>query len=265
MDLQLSGKRALVTGSTAGIGLAIAAELAREGVEVWVNGRTEVRVATALDEVRRAAGAPARVHGVAADLATAEGAERVLEEAPDLDILVNNVGIFEARPFAEITDTDWERFLQVNVLSGVRLSRHHLPRMLARGWGRILFISSESALQIPAEMIHYGVTKTAQLGLARGMAELTRGTAVTVNSILAGPTKSEGVGQFVEGLARQQGKSGAEVERDFFLRARPTSLLQRFETPEEIAALVAFVSSPRAAGVNGAALRVDGGVVRAIV
>ncbi|GEJ58130.1 SDR family NAD(P)-dependent oxidoreductase [Anaeromyxobacter diazotrophicus] len=264
MDLQLRGKRAVVTGSTAGIGLAVAIELAREGAAVVVNGRTAARVEQAMARVRREAPG-AEVAGVAADLGSARGAEHVAAAAPDADILVNNVGIFEAKPFAEVPDADWLRFLEVNLLSGVRLSRHHLPRMLERRWGRVLFISSESALQIPAEMIHYGVTKTAQLGLARGLAELTRGTAVTVNAILAGPTASEGVGEFVAGLARQQGKGADEVERDFFREARPTSLLQRFETPEEIASLVAFVASERASGVNGAALRVDGGVVRAIV
>ncbi len=253
-----------MTGSTAGIGLAVAAELAAEGARVVVNGRTRARVEAALRAVREHAPG-ASVAGVAADLGTAEGADAVVAAAPDADVLVNNVGVFEARAFPEITDAEWTRMLEVNVLSGVRLSRHHLPRMLARGWGRILFISSESALQIPAEMIHYGVTKTAQLGVSRGLAELTRGTAVTVNAILAGPTRSEGVGQFVESLARHRGETAAEVERDFFRSARPTSLLQRFETPEEIAALCAFVASPRASGVNGAALRVDGGVVRAIV
>jgi NAD(P)-dependent dehydrogenase (short-subunit alcohol dehydrogenase family) len=264
MDLQLVGKRAVVTGSTAGIGLAIAVELAREGAAVVVNGRTARRVEEAMARVReRAPGA--EVAGVAADLGTAEGARRVVAAAPDADILVNNVGVFAARPFAEVADEEWSRFLEVNLVSGVRLSRHHLPRMLQRRWGRILFISSESALQIPAEMIHYGVTKTAQLGLARGLAELTKGTAVTVNAVLAGPTASEGVTEFVAGLARQQGKGAGEVERDFFREARPSSLLQRFETPEEIAALVTFVASERASGVNGAALRVDGGVVRAIV
>ena len=255
----------MVTGSTAGIGLAIAQELAAEGMRVLVNGRTRERVDAAIRTVRQKASSGVEVVGIEADLGTAEGAAAVIDAMPDADVLVNNVGIFEARAFPEIPDAAWARILEVNVLSGVRLSRHHLPRMLARGWGRILFISSESALQIPAEMIHYGVTKTAQLGLSRGLAELTRGTQVTVNAILAGPTRSEGVGAFVESLARQRGETAAEVERDFFRSARPTSLLQRFETPEEIAALVAFVASERAAGVNGAALRVDGGVVRAIV
>ena len=264
MDLGLRGKTAVVTGSTAGIGLAIAEALAAEGARVVVNGRTAERANAAIAAVRsRTPGADVR--GVAADLGTAAGADALIAAAPYADVLVNNVGIFEARAFPEITDAEWARILEVNLLSGVRLSRHHLPRMLGRGFGRILFISSESAVQIPAEMIHYGVTKTAQLGLSRGLAELTRGTRVTVNAILAGPTRSEGVGQFVESLARHRGETAAEVERDFFRNARPTSLLQRFETPEEIAALVAFVASERASGVNGAALRVDGGVVRAIV
>lgn len=264
MDLELEGKRAVVTGSTAGIGLAIAEALAREGAAVVVNGRTRERVEAAVARVR-AARAGSDVRGVAADLGTAEGCGRVAAEIPDVDVLVNNLGIFDARPFDQLEDAEWLRFFETNVMSGVRLSRHYFPRMLARGWGRVLFISSESALQIPSEMIHYGVTKTAQLGLSRGMAELTRGTGVTVNAILAGPTRSEGVGEFVASLARQQGKSAADVERDFFQHARPTSLLQRFETPEEIAALTVFVASGRASGVNGAALRVDGGVVRAIV
>ncbi len=263
MDLQLQGKRAVVTGSTGGIGLAIAQALAREGAVVVVNGRTQARVDAAVQVVRGSA-REAEVLGVAADLGTSEGCARVAQEVPEADVLVNNVGIFEAKPFVDITDAEWLRFFEVNVMSGVRLARIYLPGMFARGWGRILFVSSESALQIPVEMVHYGTTKTAQLAVARGLAESTRGTAVTVNAILPGPTRSEGVGDFVAGLAAQQRKSAEDVEREFFQNARPTSLLQRFETPEEIAALVAFVASPRASGVNGAALRVDGGVVRAI-
>lgn len=263
MDLELSGKRALVTGSTAGIGFAIAEALAAEGAQVVVNGRTQARVDEAVAAIKKKHPGAA-VTGIAADAGSAGGCEQVAAAFPEIDVLVNNVGIFEPKAFGDIPDADWTRFFEVNVMSGVRLSRAYLPRMTARGWGRILFISSESGLQIPAEMIHYGVTKTAQIAVARGLAETTRGTAVTVNSILPGPTKSEGVGTFVEGLAAQQGKSAAEVEREFFQTARPTSLIQRFATSEEVAALVAFVASPRASAVNGAALRVEGGVVRAI-
>jgi NAD(P)-dependent dehydrogenase (short-subunit alcohol dehydrogenase family) len=264
MDLQLRGKRAIVTGSTAGIGLAIAIDLAREGATVVVNGRTQGRVDAALAQIRGEV-REARVEGVAADLGSAAGARLVTARASDTDILVNNVGIFESVPFEQIDDASWLRLFETNVLSGVRLSRHYFPRMLRQGWGRVLFISSESALQIPSEMIHYGVTKTAQLSLARGLAELTAGTQVTVNSVLPGPTRSEGVGAFVEGLARQQRKDAAEVEREFFRHMRPSSLLQRFAEPAEVAHLVAFLASPLASGTNGAALRVDGGVVRAIV
>jgi NAD(P)-dependent dehydrogenase (short-subunit alcohol dehydrogenase family) len=264
MDFELRGKRALVSGSTAGIGFAIARALAAEGASVIVNGRTEERTTKAVTAIRDSGLPDADVRGIAADLGTAEGCATLVRALPEVDVLVNNVGIFEPKPFGEITDAEWLHFFEVNVLSGVRLSRAYLPGMLSRNWGRILFISSESALQIPAEMIQYGTTKTAQLAVARGLAELTVGTAVTVNSILPGPTKSEGVGDFVAGLATQQGKSAADVERDFFKHARPTSLLQRFESPDEIAALTAFIASPRASGVNGAALRVDGGVVRAI-
>jgi NAD(P)-dependent dehydrogenase (short-subunit alcohol dehydrogenase family) len=264
MDLQLRGKRAVVTGSTAGIGLAIAIDLAREQANVVVNGRTQGRVDAALARIRSEV-REARVEGVAADLGTAAGAQLVTGRVNDADILVNNVGIFESVPFEQIDDASWLRLFETNVLSGVRLSRHYFPRMLRRGSGRVIFISSESALQIPAEMIHYGVTKTAQLALARGLAELTTGTQVTVNSVLAGPTRSEGVGSFVEGLARQQKKDAAQVEHDFFRHTRPTSLLQRFAEPAEVAHLVAFLASPLSSATNGAALRVDGGVVRAIV
>jgi NAD(P)-dependent dehydrogenase (short-subunit alcohol dehydrogenase family) len=264
MDLQLTGKSALVTGSTAGIGLAIATALAREGAAVVVNGRTQPRVDAAVAEVRR--GVPAaKVTGVAADLADAAGAAALLRELPAVDILVNNLGMYEAKAFLEITDDDWQRIFEVNVLSGARLSRAYLPSMFQRNWGRIVFISSESGINIPAEMIHYGVTKTAQLALARGLAETTAGTGVTVNSILPGPTRSEGVGSFIEGLARSQGKTGEQVEAEFFQTARPSSLLRRFITPEEVAGLVAFVCSPLASATNGASLRVDGGVVRSVI
>jgi NAD(P)-dependent dehydrogenase (short-subunit alcohol dehydrogenase family) len=263
MDLHLSGKRALVTGSTAGIGFAIAEALAAEGARVVVNGRTQARVDEAVARIRQKHPGAA-VSGVAADAGSAAGCAAVIAAVPEVDVLVNNVGIFEPKPFGDIPDEDWMRFFEVNVMSGVRFSRAYLKGMLARNWGRILFISSESALQIPAEMIHYGMTKTAQVAVARGLAETTRGTAVTVNSILPGPTKSEGVGAFVEGLAAQQGKAAAAVEREFFQTARPSSLIQRFATPEEVAAMVAFVASAQASAVNGAALRVEGGVVRAI-
>jgi NAD(P)-dependent dehydrogenase (short-subunit alcohol dehydrogenase family) len=258
MELQLRGKRALVTGSTAGIGFAIARALANEGAQVIVNGRTQERVDAAVREI----GGGAR--GIAADLGTARGAARLLAELPEVDVLVNNVGIFEARPFTEIADEDWLRLFETNVLSGVRLSRGYLPGMVRAGWGRVIFISSESALQIPAEMIHYGVTKTAQLALSRGLAETVAGTGVTVNVVLPGPTRSEGVSVFVEGLARSKGMSAEQVEREFFRDMRPTSLLKRFESPEEIAPLVVFLASPLSSAITGSALRADGGVVRSI-
>jgi len=263
MDLQLTGKRALVTGSTAGIGFAIASLLAQEGASVVVNGRSERRVEEA---VRRIQGQrkDGQVTGIAADLGTKEGVSLLTRQVPVVDILVNNLGIFEPKPFPEISDEDWLRFFEVNVLSGVRLSRFYLPGMLQRNWGRVVLISSESGLNIPAEMIHYGVTKTAQIALARGLAETTAGTGVTVNSVLPGPTRSEGVEQFVKDLAKHRGTDEAAVEADFFRTARPSSLLKRFATPEEVAAMVVYVCSPRASATNGAALRVDGGVVRSI-
>ena len=262
MDLGLAGKRALVTGSTAGIGFATAAALAREGAQVIINGRTQGRVDEALSKLRSADGID--IVGVPADLAGAEGCARVIAAYPELDILVNNMGIFEPKPFEEITDADWMRFFESNVMSGIRLSRHYVHGMRVRNWGRIVFVSSESGLQIPVEMIHYGVTKTAQIAVARGLAESLAGTKVTVNSVLPGPTASEGVGAFVAQLAASSGQSAAQVEKEFFRQARPSSLLRRFAQPSEVAALITFVCSARASATTGAALRVDGGVVRSI-
>jgi NAD(P)-dependent dehydrogenase (short-subunit alcohol dehydrogenase family) len=261
MDLQLDNKTAVVTGSTAGIGLAIASTLAREGANVIVNGRSDGSVARALERIKQA-GAKGKLRGVAADLGNADGVAKLVREIPETDILVNNLGIFEPKPFEEISDADWMRFFETNVMSGVRLSRAYLPKMKQRDWGRIVFISSESALQIPPEMIHYGVTKTAQIAVARGLAETCAGTGVTVNAVLPGPTASEGVKEFVEALAQTNKQTPEEFEKDFFKNARPTSLLKRFAKPEEVAPLVAFVCSPLASATNGAALRADGGVVK---
>src|SRR5258705_1088252 len=263
MDLKLQDKTAVVSGSTGGIGFAIALGLAREGASVVLNGRTAERVSGAVDRISREL-PNARITGVAGDLSTDEGVAELFQRVPESDILVNNLGIFEPKPFAEITDSDWRRFLDVNVLSGVRLSRQYLPGMMRNNWGRIIFISSESALNIPAEMIHYGMTKTAQLAVSRGLAELTVGTNVTVNTVLPGPTKSEGVEAFVEGLATQQAKSTEQFEKEFFETARPGSLIKRFLSPEEIAALVVFIASPLSSATNGAALRAEGGLVKSI-
>jgi NAD(P)-dependent dehydrogenase (short-subunit alcohol dehydrogenase family) len=264
MDLKLTDKAALVTGSTAGIGFAIARSLASEGAHVYVNGRTQERVDSAVAAIRSQA-ATIKVDGIAADFSSSAGAEAVIGTLPKVDVLVNNVGIFEPKPFAEILDADWYRFFEINVMSGVRLARHYLAGMLKRNWGRILFISSESAVQIPPEMVHYGMTKTAQVAIARGIAESVSGTGVTVNSILAGPTESEGVGAFVEALARQQNKSRQVIEKEFFEHVRPSSLLKRFATVDEVAAMVTYLASELSSATNGAALRVDGGVVKAIL
>jgi NAD(P)-dependent dehydrogenase (short-subunit alcohol dehydrogenase family) len=245
MDLGLTSKRALITGSTAGIGLAAAEALAREGAHVIVNSRTPARVQTAIASIKKSI--------------------PVIAAHPDVDILVNNMGIFEPKAFEQISDEDWLRFFETNVLSGIRLARHYVAGMRTRNWGRIVFVSSESGVQIPTEMIHYGVTKTAQLAVARGLAETLAGTGVTVNSVLPGPTASEGVGTFVAQLASEQGVDKATVERDFFANARPSSILQRFTEPAEIAAMIAYVCSAQASATTGAALRVDGGVVRSIV
>ncbi len=264
MDLQLRGKRALVTGSTAGIGFAAAAGLYKEGASVFVNGRTQKRLEQAIGKIR-GLGGDGQVSGIAADLSTAGGVTHLVGELPEIDILVNNLGIFEPKPFEEIPDDDWLRFFETNVMSGVRLTRHYLPGMRRKDWGRIVFISSESAIQIPAEMIHYGMTKTAQLAIARGVAESVAGTGITVNSVLPGPTESEGVAQFVADLAKQRGMDRSVVEAEFFKTGRPSSLLKRFATVEEVANMIVYVCSPLASATNGAALRVDGGVIQAIV
>ncbi|GGC12938.1 SDR family NAD(P)-dependent oxidoreductase [Dyadobacter sediminis] len=264
MDLQLQGKTAFISGSTQGIGFAIASGLLKEGASVIINGRTEQKVNEAVDKLKSLF-PQAAVSGKAADFSKSEEVAALLESLPDIDILINNAGIFEPKPFTEIPDEDWFRFFEVNVMSGVRLARHFLPKMLSRNWGRILFISSESAVNIPEEMIHYGTTKTAQLAISRGLAELTKGTDVTVNSILPGPTKSEGVAEFVKQLANAANVTAEEAEKDFFKNARPSSLLQRFTSVEEIANLVTYISSPLSSGTNGSALKVDGGVAKFIL
>ena len=261
MDLQLKGKTALITGSTVGIGFAIARQLAAEGANIIIIGRTPDRIAAAVSKLKEAY-PQVRVLGVAADFSKVEEVTAITQQVPEVDILVNNVGIFEPTPFTQITDEDWFRFYEVNVLSGVRLSRFYFPKMLQASWGRVIFISSESAVQIPSEMIHYGMTKTAQLAISRGLAELTKGTNVTVNTILPGPTKSEGVGDFVTSLAKAQQITPEQAEVDFFKNARPTSIMQRFATVEEVANMVTYVASPLSSATNGAALRVDGGVIK---
>jgi NAD(P)-dependent dehydrogenase (short-subunit alcohol dehydrogenase family) len=260
MDLKLKGRLALVSGSTAGIGLAIAEALAREGARVIVNGRTQGAVDAVVDRLRTQTGAD--IEGFAGDLTQAADADALAERFPGVEILVNNLGIFEPKPFEDIPDADWVRFFEANVLSGVRLARLYLPAMRQANWGRIIFISSESGLQIPVEMIHYGMTKTAQIAIARGLAEATAGTGITVNSVLPGPTRSRGVEDFVEALAGGEGKTFEAFETEFFDKVRPTSLIKRFATPEEVASLVAYVASPLASATTGAALRVDGGVVK---
>ena len=260
MDLKLQGKLAVVSGSTAGIGYAIASALAAEGAQVIVNGRKQASVDDAVSRIAAETGG--RVVGFAGDLSVASVAEELLRKHPAIEILVNNLGIFEPKEFEDIPDDDWRRFFEVNVLSGARLARLCLPAMRRANWGRIIFVSSESAVQIPSEMIHYGMTKTAQLAVARGLAEAVAGTGITVNSVLPGPTRSRGVGDFVETLARSEGKTFQEFETEFFEKMRPTSLIKRFATPEEVASLVAYVASPLASATTGAALRVDGGCIR---
>jgi len=260
MDLKLKGKLALVSGSTAGIGHAIASQLAAEGARVIVNGRSQDAVDAAVARIQPGDGG--EVLGFAGDLSSSEATQSLVARFPGIEILVNNLGIFEPKEFEDIPDEDWRRFFDVNVLSGVRLARLCLPDMKRANWGRIVFISSESAIQIPAEMIHYGMTKTAQLAVARGLAESLAGTGITVNSVLPGPTRSRGVGDFVEALARSDGKSFEAYEKEFFEKVRPTSLIKRFEEPAEIASMVAYIASPLSSGTTGAALRVDGGCTK---
>ncbi len=260
MDLGLTGKLALVTGSTAGIGYAIAEGLVREGARVVVNGRSRESVDAIASKLN--AISPESAVGFPGDLSTAAAADEVARRFPSVEILVNNLGIFEPKTFEEITDAEWERFFQVNVLSGIRLARLFLPGMKRRNWGRIIFISSESGVQIPPEMIHYGMTKTAQLAVSRGMAEALAGTGITVNCVLPGPTRSRGVGDFVEAMAKREGKTFEQFEPEFFKKVRPTSLIKRFAKPEEVASLVVYVASPLSSATTGAALRVDGGVVK---
>lgn len=261
MDLQLADKLALVTGSTAGIGHAIATALANEGAGVIINGRTEQAVAEVVKAMKADTGND-KIYPFAADMGSAEAALAVAEQYPDVNILVNSLGIFEAKAFEDIPDEDWMRFFEVNVLAGVRLARAYLPAMKRENWGRIIFISSESAVQIPAEMVHYGVTKTAQLGVSRGIAETIAGTGITVNSVLPGPTKSRGLVGFVDEMAEQSGQTFEQVEQNFIEQARPSSLIKRFANLEEVASMVAYIASPLASATNGAALRVDGGVIK---
>ncbi len=263
MDLQISGKRALVTGSTAGIGFAIATELAREGASVVINGRSQAGVDAAVTRLRSLV-ADAKVSGCAADLSTAYGCQTLFAACPQVDILVNNLGIFDPSPFESTPDSEWQRFFDTNVMSGVRVSRHYLPAMKAANWGRIVFISSESGINTPGEMVHYGMTKSAQLAVSRGLAQSCAGTGVTVNAVLPGPTRSEGVADFFGKLAAESGISLDEMERRFFAEGRPTSILKRMIDPSEVAALVTYVCSPRAAATTGAALRVEGGIVSTI-
>jgi NAD(P)-dependent dehydrogenase (short-subunit alcohol dehydrogenase family) len=259
MDLQLKDKTALVTGSTGGIGLAIARRLAVEGAKVIIAGRTQAKLDEAAESIRVAGGA--HVNGVLADPATADGAGILLKAASVVDILVNNLGIYEIKNFIDITDEAWRRYFEVNVLSGARLARVYFPGMLQKNWGQIIFISSESGFVTPGPMIHYGTTKTAQLAISRGLAEMTKGTKVTVNSVLPGPTRSEGIVDFLKSLASDPQAPPDQIEAEFFAKARPSSLLQRMIEPEEIANLVAYVASPLSSATNGAALRVDGGVI----
>lgn len=262
MDFGLKGKTALVSGSTTGIGFAIAKALVQEGATVYINGRSEERVNAAISSIKQPKGV---LLPAVFDLSEPSGIEKLIIKVPSVDILVNNLGIYEVKPFEEIKDEDWMRFFNVNVMSGIRLSRHYFPLMKEKNWGRIVFISSESSINPPIEMIHYGMTKTAQLAVSRGLAEMSKGTNVTVNSVLPGPTYSEGVEEFIRHVAKEKKITPQQAEADFFKTVRPTSLIQRFATIDEVGATVAFVCSELGAAINGTALRVDGGAVRSII
>ena len=264
MDLKLADKKAFISGSTAGIGYAIAERFLKEGAEVIINGRSQESVDAAVQTLKSSTGNE-KVSGVPADFSKVAEVNQLLEAIPEVDILINNAGIFEPKAFTEIPDEDWFRFFEINVMSGVRLARHYFPKMLEKNWGRIIFISSESGVFIPDEMIHYGMTKTAQISVSRGLAELTKGTNVTVNTILPGPTKSRGVGDFIEDLANSNNSSVEGVEKEFFKTMRPTSLIQRFASVEEVADTVVYFSSPLASATNGAAIRAEGGLVKSIL
>ncbi len=263
MDLQLTNKKVFISGSTAGIGYAIAKAFANENAIVYINGRNADKVANAKNNIIQETGNE-QVFGITADLTTEAGFAKLYRELTEVDILINNLGIFEPVDFFDSKDEDWTKMFDINVMSGVRLSRFYMPKMLANNWGRVVFISSESGLQIPTEMIHYGMSKTAQLSLTNGLAQLAKGTGVTVNSVLPGPTFSEGAERFFGDLATQRNMTIEEVEHQFFTETRPLSLLQRFISPDEVAATVAFVSSPLAAATNGAAMRVDGGILKGL-
>jgi NAD(P)-dependent dehydrogenase (short-subunit alcohol dehydrogenase family) len=264
MELNIKGKTALVTGSTAGIGYAIAKQLATEGVHVFINGRSPQKTDDVAQQLKKETGNP-NIKGIAADFSKVDEVNNLLAQLPEVDILINNVGIFEPKAFEDISDADWLKFYEVNVLSGVRLSRIYFPKMLKKNWGRVIFISSESAIQIPEEMIHYGMTKTAQIAVSRGLAELTKGTNVTVNSVLPGPTLSEGVGGFIDDLAKSQNKTKEQVEEDFFIHMRPTSIIKRFISTDEIANMVVYLSSTLSSATNGATLRAEGGLLKGAI
>jgi NAD(P)-dependent dehydrogenase (short-subunit alcohol dehydrogenase family) len=264
MDLKLNDKTAFISGSTAGIGFAIAKRLLKEGARVIINGRSKVSVDNAVNTLKESV-ANANVSGIAADFSKPEEVKQLILALPVLDVLVNNAGIFEPKAFVDIPDEDWFHLFEVNVMSGIRLSRHFFPKMLEKNWGRIIFISSESAVFIPDEMIHYGMTKTAQIAVSRGLAELTKGTQVTVNSILPGPTMSKGASTFIEDISKKDKITPEQVEKDFFKNMRPSSLLQRFASVEEIADTVAYYVSPLASATNGAAIRVEGGLIRSVL